>query len=218
MRTIQEIYIQYKIPPPLMHHLYRVTAYALYLADHLVPNIQLNRDFITKSCLFHDIGNIIKFDFRPDRLIEIAAQDEVKWRQIQEEFIMKYGSDENIAVNKIVAEIALDENVQKLLRQTGMEKIRYALATNEWSIKLIRIADEHISPQGVVTMRQRYADVLARYQGRKHHLADKKENEERLALALELEKQIQSKCTVDLQNISNLDIEPYVERLGEYEI
>lgn len=201
-----------------MHHLYRVTAYALYLTDHFVPDVQLNRDFITKACLFHDIGNIIKFDFRQDRLIEISDQDAAKWKKVQEDFIAKYGPNENIAVNKIVAEIGLEENVQMLLKQTGIEKIRFALTTDNWDVKLIRIADERISPQGVVTMRERYADLLARYQGRDHHLADKKENEERLALALELEKQIQSKCTIDLQKITDTDIEPYIERLREYEI
>jgi len=218
MQAIQDIYIKYKTPPPLIHHLYRVTAYALFLADHLVPNVQLNRDLITKACLFHDIGNIIKFDFRPNKLIEIPDQDVAKWKKVQEDFIAKYGPNENIAVNKIIAEIGLDENIQLLLKQTGMEKIKYALSSDNWNIKLIRIADEHISPQGVVTITQRYADVLERYQGRNHHLADKKESEERLELAIELEKQIQSQCTCNLQDVSNVDIEPYIDTLPNYKI
>lgn len=218
MRTIQDIYTEYKIPPPLVHHLFRVAAFSLYVADHMQTDISFDRKFITSACLFHDIGNIIKFDFRPGRLLEISDAEAHKWLTVQQDFIKKYGNNENKAVNTIVAEVGLDQKVQTLLRQTGIEKIRYALLSDDWNAKLTRIGDERISPQGVVTVKQRYADILSRYAGRKHHLANKEENAERISLALKLEEQIQQKCTIDLQKITDTDIEPYIETLHDYEI
>lgn len=218
VRTIQEIFSRYQIPPPLVHHLFRVSAFSLYVSDHMQPDIVLDRKFITSACLFHDIGNIIKFDFRPGKLLEIPEAEVPKWLTVQQQFIQKYGNNENEAVSAIVAEVGLDKNVQALLRQTGIEKVRYALQSDDWSIKLARIGDERISPQGVVSVRERYADILSRYAGRNHHLANKEENVERISLALKLEQQIQQKCSIDLQKIHNSDIEPSIENLKEYKI
>jgi len=218
MRTIQDIYTQYRIPPNLQLHLFRVSAFALYIADHLKLGSTVDRHFITVACLFHDIGNIVKFDFRLGKHPDIPESEVSKWEAVQTEYIAKYGNEENDVVIAIVEEIGLAQEVKTLLMQTGIEKIRYALASENWSIKLVRLADERISPHGVVTVKERYADFLARYRGRHHHLADIQENKERIVLAINLEKQIQSQCTIDLQTITDADIEPYIERLREYEI
>ncbi|MBP6993868.1 hypothetical protein KBB12_01345 [Candidatus Woesebacteria bacterium] len=184
----------------------------------MLPDVVFDRKFITTACLFHDIGNIIKFDFRPGKLLEIPEDEASQWLGVQQQFIEKYGSNENDAVNAIVGEVGLERDVQILLRQTGIEKVRYAIQTNDWSVKLTRIGDERISPRGVVSVRERYADILFRYTGRNHHLANKEENTERIELAIKLEAQIQQKCTIDLQKITDANIESYIENLKTYEI
>lgn len=218
MTSIARIYDTYRIPPALQNHMYQVAALGLWLADHIMSDLHIDRKLITTVNLLHDIGNIIKFDFRPGKLIEIPDTQTTYWKKVQKTFIAKYGNDEHVATERIAKELCVDSNVLFLLHQTGISKIEHAIASADWSVKIIRICDERISPQGVVTVEDRYADLLTRYQGRDHKLADADALLKRKSEVLKLEAQIQAHISRNLQNIKNITIKPYIAKLHEFQM
>lgn len=198
--------------------MYQVTAFGLYVAHHLDPEIHVDIHILTKTNLLHDMGNIIKFDFSPHRTVGIPAGEIPYWKEVQSEFVEKYGVDEDVATDAIAAELGVEQDVLDILSQHGIQKAEIALSTNDWNIKIIRLSDERIGPHGVVTLDDRYQDLIKRYENKKHDLSDTGYINKRRELMTRLETQIQEKCSIDLQNITTADIEPYIERLKKYEI
>ena len=218
MRTIQDIYSKYKIPPNLQLHMYRVTAIGEYIADHLQADVKVDKDLITKVNLLHDMGNIVKFDFDMYAVMGMSAEDVPYWKNVQTEFIEKYGKDEDIATDAIIEELEVEKKVLNILGQHGLLKVRYALENNDFDLKIIRISDSRISPHGVVTLSHRWSDIRRRYANKNHKLNNIAETNERESIEHEIENQIQKKCTIDVQKITDADIEPYIETLHDYEI
>lgn len=218
MRTIQDIYTKYKIPPNLQLHMYQVTAFGLYVGHHLQPDIHVDIAIITKTNLLHDMGNIIKFDFSPHRTVGIPTEEIPYWKEVQSEVIAKYGVDEDVATDAIAAEIGVEQDVLDILSQHGIDKAKNSLEKNDWNIKIIRLSDERIAPSGVVSLDARYQDLLKRYENTKHDLSDSGYINKRRGLMMKLEAQIQERCSIDLQKITNADIEPYIQTLKKYEM
>ncbi len=218
MRTIQSIYETYRVPPNLQLHMYRVAALGMCMADHMSSDLTLNKNIITQANLLHDIGNIVKFDFSLSEAMGMPEDEVSYWKGVQTEVITKYGKDEDIVTDRMVEELGVDKRVIDILTQHGLDKIKYALAHDDWDAKIIRYCDSRISPNGVVSISQRWADNRKRYQGRNHALSNLTLTEARENSELELEEQIQSKCAVDLQAISNQEIEARFPALKMFEI
>ena len=70
---IKDIYSKYNIPPNLQLHMFRVAAFADILCDNH-KKVDFDKEIIIKSCLLHDLGNIIKFDF--DNFPELLGAEE----------------------------------------------------------------------------------------------------------------------------------------------
>lgn len=216
-RTIKDIYEHYHVPPNLALHMYRVAALGAYLAESLTDPMKVRRDFLITGCLLHDIGNIVKFDM--GHVHDAFIQDHIEYyKQVQKEVFNRYGSDENMATVHIAQEVIKDKELLSLLGMTGLAKIQFAHETDDMTVKLFRYADERISPDGVVTVEERYDDIAKRYAGRDHPLNNAQYLKQRKKLVKEIEEQIQSQCTIDLQKVSDIDIEQYIEMLHDYKI
>ena len=87
MRTITDIYTEYRIPPALQLHQFRVTGVALQIIGSI--DVAVDADSIIVACLLHDMGNIIKFnlDYFPEFLEPEGLE---YWQYVQNEFIEKY--------------------------------------------------------------------------------------------------------------------------------
>jgi len=218
MTTIDNHYQTYRIPANLRLHMYRVTALGQYIIDHLAKSISVNKDIVAKINLFHDLGNVIKFDLSSDNTIVISQQEREKLAIIKAEMIAKYGKDEHQATLAIAREICEEPRVIELLSQTGVNKIAYAVDGDSWDVKIIRICDERVGPNGVVTVEARYDDLARRYAGRDHELSNATYLSNRLALVKHLEQQIQAVVDIDLQKITDDDINPYIQTLPKYEM
>lgn len=218
MRTIQDIYAAYRIPPNLQLHMYRVAALGLYISDHLFGEVSIDRDVITQVNLLHDLGNLVKFDFGQTVSMGMNTDDVPYWKKVQEELIVKYGKDEDVVTDALIRELGVKQRVFEILTQHRLDKIQYAIDTDDWDAKIVRLSDTRISPDGVVTIAQRWMDIRKRYANKDHHLADSRQTQIREEKELILEKQIQSKATINLQTITNTDIEPYIEPLKNFEI
>lgn len=90
--AIQDIYSKFAIAPNLQRHMLTVTKLALFLCDHW-QGPPIGKELLTKACLLHDLGNIVKFDLEkyPHFLEEEQGRVEY-WKQKQKEIIAKYGT------------------------------------------------------------------------------------------------------------------------------
>ncbi len=184
-----------------------VAAVGAYIADHWDKPVEIDRDRIVKGLLLHDTGNIIKFDFsRPDLLGEAERMDLEKWKRIQKEFTQKYGN-EDIAIQEIARQSGVDEIVLEIVDSVGSSKLQKALETTNWNKKIACYSDFRIGPFGVLTVNERFDDIVARYRGRGHAMSDIEETERKRQRCLELEKQLQQHVSVDLQQINSRKIE-----------
>src|SRR3954452_25294278 len=97
MKKVSEIYSEYKIMPALQQHQLRVAAVAAMICDSLPGT---DKETVVIACLFHDMGNIIKSDL--SYFPEFVQPEGLEyWEKVKQEYIQKYGSDENAATKEI---------------------------------------------------------------------------------------------------------------------
>lgn len=213
--NILDIYKKYQIPPNLQLHMLRVAALGNYMLDHWKTPNQLDRGLITQTLLLHDMGNIIKFDL--DSTLGMLKGNINHWRTIQKQFIKRYGHDEHLATNIIINEIKRGQKITNILDQIGASNFHLVIKYKDWEDKVCAYSDARIIPNGISTIKKRFEDVINRYSYRRPPEFIEKVKIS-LKFALDLEQQIQSQVTIDLQKITDKDIKPYIENLKNYSI
>lgn len=218
--TILEIYSQYRIPPNLQLHMFRVAATGNFILDHW-RNSQtlLDRNIITQTLLLHDMGNIIKFDLiKGIHLLgeEVGRLD--YWQNVQKEFKEKYGNDDHEATCKIAAELKVNDQILDTLENIGSSKLQLLVSSNNWYPKVCTYADMRVGLMGVITLNQRFDDLIERYKNSDNPWADLEKTEEKRKYALQLEKQLHEHVNFDLQNLNDQLIKNLIENLKSYSI
>lgn len=201
------------IPTILRNHMYRVAAIDRILVESLKPEVALDIDLVTKAMLLHDMGNIIKSPAANDVLY---TEEERKELRKVEELIKKFGNDEHTVTMTIARELNVSDKVLYILDNIGSSRLSATLDSDDWYIKLCSYSDFRVSPVGVVSVEERFDEVIRRYAGSQHVLADAEKTEKKKQLALILEKQIQSVCNISLNEIDIDEVEKTVKELEDY--
>jgi hypothetical protein len=217
MKTAQEIYDAYRIMPTLRLHQLRVAAVGKMITDHFSG--LLDAPSVILACLFHDMGNIIKFDFDFSPLLQLTEPEGVEyWRTVQEEWIAKYGSDEHAASNWIAKEIGLPEPVRTLIDETRFSRLEAARDSAPFESKIVKYSDLRAGPFGVVPLADRLEEGRSRYAKRKGY--DTPEGREQygksVEAAQEVERQIFARCSIRPENITEEAAAPIIEELRKY--
>jgi len=86
MKSPKEIYREYRLMPSLSLHQLRVAAVAKLICDSFKERIDTNN--VVLACLYHDMGNIIKFDL--NYFPEFTKPEGLEyWQKIKEDYIKK---------------------------------------------------------------------------------------------------------------------------------
>lgn len=215
---IKEVYKKYQIPPNLQDHMYRVAAVGSVVVDYLADTIKLDKELVIQALLVHDIGNIIKFDFKNEEFY--SKRDVEHWRKVRQEFVDKYGEDENIGTLKIVGELGLSERIIEVLSNMGTSSVNLTTEPFAWYCKVCSYADFRVAPHGVVGIVERWDDLMRRYAGRQDIFwgDDAKKKERKKQNSLTIEQQLQAESSHPLAAISDELIAPLVAELPEYDI
>lgn len=214
MKT-SEIYSKYQIPSVLRNHMYRVAAVARILVQSLKPEVRLDIDLVTKAMLLHDMGNVIKSPVANNVLY--TEEERIDLRKV-EEFIKSYGDNEHTVTMAIARELNVPEKVLYILENIGSSRLHLTVDLNDWYIKLCSYSDFRVAPTGIVSVEERFDEVIRRYAGSQHALADVEKTEKKKQLALVLEKQIQEVCNISLNEIDIEKVEEVAKELEGYEI
>jgi hypothetical protein len=217
MRTAQEIYDAYRIMPNLQMHQLRVAAVGRIVAEHFSE--PLDAKSVVLACLFHDMGNIIKFDFTT--LPEFLEPEGLSyWQRSKDEWIATYGHDEHAASLAVAKEIGLSEDVQKLIDETRFSRLEAARDGVSFEQKLVKYADLRAAPLGILPLLDRLEEGRVRYAERKGYNTPEGREKYRLSTnaAIEIEKQIFEHCSIKPEDINDASVAPLIEKLRTYGI
>lgn len=168
MKTIADIYAEYKIMPTLQLHQLRVAAVAKIICNALGDSV--DEEAVITTCLLHDMGNIIKFNL--SRFPEFLEPEGLEyWQGVKDDFVQRYGNEEHIATYAIAQEIGISEKAYSYLREIGFSQLDRALKNPALEQKICSYADMRVGPHGVISTRERIADGLKRYAGTSHTIA-----------------------------------------------
>ena len=213
MRTITDIYNEYRIPPALQLHQFRVTGVALQIIGSI--DVAVDADSIIVACLLHDMGNIIKFnlDYFPEFLEPEGLE---YWQNVQNEYIEKYGRDEHQATLAIARELGMSEEVVANIDAVGFPNWCIASEHEDWNRKICVYADIRVAPKSVVSLEERLEDGMKRYGGKYPELETKRF--ELYDCIRDIESQIFSHMTITPSDITDASIASRIEALKNFEI
>ena len=216
MRTPKEIYEAYNIMPNLQLHQLRVAAVAKLVCDSFKEPV--NSNDVILACLFHDMGNILKFDlsYFPDAL---QPKGLAYWESVKVEYKKKYGEDQHKATEAIAREIGLSERVIELVGMIRFGALDRMLTERAWEPKIVEYGDCRVAPYGIVGVKERFLDGRKRYLHRFPTVAENDARYDALTNAgYELERQIFSHATLKPEDISDVSGAPITEELWEYPV
>jgi hypothetical protein len=214
MRTVQELYSQYKILPSLQLHQLRVAAVAKKIVEHF--DGALDKEAIITACLFHDMGNIIKSDL--ERFPDFVKPEGIEyWEEVKKDFITRYGSDDHVATDAIAKEIGFAPNILLCLANTGISKASQTEASDSFELKICEYSDMRVGPYGVLPMEERIADLRVRY-GNKKHVISSDQFEALVESLRGIEKQIFARTSIAPGDITDEGITGTIEDLRGREV
>ncbi|MCM2339157.1 MAG: hypothetical protein NDI62_01745 [Burkholderiales bacterium] len=211
MKTVEQIYSEYKINSGLQLHQLRTGAVAKIICDNFKGD--LDKKSIILACLFHDMGNIIKFDlnFSPELLEPEGVE---YWQKIRGEFIEKYGESEHVATEIIAEEIGLPKEVIDHIKSIGFSNAIKNNLSSSYENKICNYSDMRVSPLGVLPFRERALEGRKRYLARKDNHAIASDNFEELFSSMEnIEKQIFVKTKIKPEEITEESIQEIMKEL-----
>ncbi|OHB19723.1 MAG: hypothetical protein A2854_03650 [Parcubacteria group bacterium RIFCSPHIGHO2_01_FULL_56_18] len=215
----REIYERYQVPPWLQLHQVRVAAVGKLLAESLTDPVDTH--LIVMTCLVHDIGAIVKFDFSPSVLAALddvcPPEDVPHWIAVQEEMHARYGTREYPATDAIIGELDL-EKVRHTFRDMGLSNLPRVLTEGSREARIAQYADLRVGPHSVLPLLQRIADITERYRTRWNAEGRAEEAAHYPSLSRELEQQLFQDSHITPEDLNDLSIRPVVDALWEYEV
>lgn len=214
--NILQIYQKYNIPKHLQKHMFRVASVGKYIAENFKEEI--NVEDVISVLLLHDLGNLLKFDLgKGMALFDESEQDQEHWFKIQNKLKSLY-SDEHTATLLMAKEIGISERILYLLENIGSSNLHKTLKMDDWELKVCSYSDFRVTPEGFTSVKDRFFEIMKRYDGRDHILADKEKTEIKMNYCLELETQIQEVVTNELSELPISKLEEQLKSLVNFEI
>lgn len=201
--------------PALQMHQLRVAAVGTLLAK-AIPGTDA-RDVIL-TCLFHDMGNIIKsqLDVFPEFLEPEGLE---YWQKVKEEYIQKFGDNEHDASVAIARELDLPARVVHMINTIGFSSISDVARTGSMEMRICEYSDMRVGPHGIISLTDRIDDLKRRYSpGWSREMFAERErsfNEKAFQLA-EMEKQLFKDIKINPEDINDESAVPIIEELRKY--
>lgn len=159
--NVMQIYEKYIIPNNLQKHMLRVAGVSQIITTFWTgPTI--NKSAILSTCLFHDMANIIKFDFSKSSLFKEEDSREDYWKKIQLQFIEKFGTDIHNATLTIAKEICLAPNVVSLIKKLKWENIQRVIESKDFESAITIYCDMRVGPHGILSLQDRLDNLKTR--------------------------------------------------------
>jgi len=195
--NVRELYDKYNIPPNLQKHMLRVAALSQILVENWKDKT-LNKTSIVFACLFHDMANIIKFDFDKTPLFKEEKKQTNYWESIQKEMICKYGKNIHNATLQICQEISLSEKILYLIEKLEWNNSLDVIKQNDFESMICIYCDMRVGPFGILSIHERIQNLQTRNSTYNFDFIKKS--------APILEKSIQNNMLIQVSSITNTQL------------
>lgn len=204
---VQDAYTKLKIAPNLQEHMLRVGALLSILSEHWEGEV-IDSDSLVAAGLFHDLANILKFDFDKPELLGKEALRSEDWKQVQNEVRERYGDDLHRTTLRMGKENGLHETVLRIIEGMEWERTHVVLEQQDWEVALAIYADMRVGPFGILPVVKRIDDL--------HRRKPRSDYEKLKHEALGLEKALQDFTTISLDSITDSDLNRRFETLYQF--
>lgn len=208
--NIVKIYNKYHLPENLQMHMLRVAACSNLIIDNWNGS-EIDDKAIIRVCLLHDMGNIVKIpeDFSKDK----------EFLEIRKKYFDKYGSNDHEINLEIGKQEGLTEKELTILDGKRSRKNEETLKSNSYERKICAYCDQRVAPDGVVSIKERLEDAKVRYKNKPLSVWSNEEKANHLIeCSLGIEKQIMKYCKLKPEEINDITIKEYIEKLKNYNI
>jgi len=215
MENIKLVYKKYRIMPNLAAHMFRVTAVAKIILEHLhEPLSETETAHVVSACLLHDMGNIVKFDlaYFPEFL---EPEGLAYWQSVQNDFWEKYGREQHEVHKKIAEEMGVHPRTIELIEAIGVGNACETNASLDISRKICAYSDMRVGPHGIISMPERMKEFSVRYKARLKESDAEKFKKSDVCL-FEIEKELFSKADISPEFITDTSAGPIISALSAY--
>lgn len=211
---IKEIYERYQVPPWLQEHQVRVAAVGKMAAEAQRKGVDVH--VVVSTCLLHDIGAIVKFDFAESFLADLVNPNDLKyWESVQARMREQYGVTEHKATEAILRELGA-ERERGVFQGTGLTRLSEIIARGSVELQIVQYADTRVGPRGIMSISARMDDARVRYAGKGLEWFERLDQYR--AQSLELEIVVLAGTGLESEAITDAAIAPTIEQLWDYEI
>ena len=208
--NILQIYNKYHLPENLQIHMLRVAACSNLIIDNW-NGPEIDKQEIIRICLLHDMGNMVKIP-------EDFSKDE-EFIKIRKKYFDKYGTKDHEINLDIGKQEGLSEKELTILDGKRSRKNEETLKSNSYERKICAYCDQRVAPNGVVSIKERLEDAKVRYKNKPSSVWSNEEKANYLIeCSLGIEKQIMEHCRLKPEDINDVSIKEYIEKLKEYNI
>ena len=208
--NILRIYDKYHLPENLQMHMLRVAACSNLIIDNW-NGPYIDKQAIIRVCLLHDMGNMVK--------IQENESKDIEFLKIRKEYFDKYGTNDHEINLEIGKQEGLTEKELKILDGKRSRKNEETLKSNSYERKICAYCDQRVAPDGVVSIKERLEDAKVRYKNKPLSVWSNEEKANHLIdCSLGIEKQIMEHCKLKAEDINDVSIKEYIEKLKEYDI
>lgn len=205
--------------PNLQMHQLRVAAVGKMICENFSSGGEGQPDNtreVILACLFHDMGNIIKFDLKefPEFRRDMGLQ---YWEAVKNDFVRKYGENAHEANVAIANEIGLSRKAVSYIDAISFSNLDNLVASESFEPKICEYADMRVGPYGVLTLAGRLSEARSRYVGRSKDYYTAEGFQKLKAAAEELEGQIFAFAKIKPEDITEEAISAHVGKLRDFQ-
>jgi len=207
IENIGSIYERFKIPPHLQDHMFRAAAVARLICENWIGE-GVSEDDVVAVLLLHDLGNVVRMTFDNEDLLLLYGEksniDDLK--RDGKEAVEKYGSNDHEATDKMCKELGVNERFLFLMNNKAFIQNREICDSNDFEQKICAYADQRIGPRGVLSLRERLDEAIARSGNRPWHL----DFDELVGCASKIEEQVLNNVDLSAEDINDDSIKEYL--------
>ncbi len=206
--SIKSIYKRFRLPENLRMHMFRAAGVGELVYDHFTEKMDGKWDTVA-ALLTHDLGNIVKFNLDATHVYLIGNESRRLdyWKKVQKEVIRQYGSsNDHVVTRRMAIEAGINERVISIIDRHWQEG--RSMSSHDMAMKVCMYGDCRVGPFGVVSVKERFADLIERYKGTwrvpGYHKA--------VGEVLRAERYILRKTDLKPEGINDKSIEPYLAK------
>lgn len=209
--TITEIYDRFRINRGLCEHMLRVASVAKMICDSSTGIFNTKNSI--DAALVHDMGNIVKFDFKcAPEYFEPEGIDYLK--QVQQEVLKKYGTTAHKVTVAMLKEIEMRGEIMDIIDATGLNNASVIASWGSNEEKLMMYSDSRVRISGIVSLTERLDDLWVRYPQK----YTKKDIEEAKVIMKKIEDEIFAHTTIAPEDITDESTKEIQKKLLDWTI